>query len=88
MGHAFPGRSAGLSGSPQHPCKATLKKIYSRDANAWHISTEGGELESTWNEPSEAVWQWDRLRRAGTERAGIRQLTVAKGEVVAVDDQP
>ncbi|KAL8181342.1 UNVERIFIED_CONTAM: hypothetical protein K2H54_000119 [Gekko kuhli] len=36
------------------PCKATLKKIYSRDANAWHISTEGGELESTWNEPSEA----------------------------------
>ena len=31
------------------PCKATLKKIYSRDANAWHISTEGGELEDTWN---------------------------------------
>ena len=40
------------------PCKATLKKIYSRDANCLHISTEGGELENTWNAPSENVWVW------------------------------
>lgn len=37
---------------------ASATKIYSRDANAWHISTEGGELESPWNEPSKAVWTW------------------------------
>ncbi|MEV8877402.1 argininosuccinate synthase domain-containing protein, partial [Mesorhizobium ciceri] len=27
------------------PCTASLEKIYSRDANAWHVSTEGGVLE-------------------------------------------
>lgn len=29
---------------------ASATKIYSRDANAWHISHEGGELEDPWNE--------------------------------------
>jgi argininosuccinate synthase len=33
------------------PIKATLKKIYSRDGNLWHLSHEGGELENPWNEP-------------------------------------
>lgn len=35
---------------------ASATKIYSRDANLWHISHEGGELEDPWNEPSEQVW--------------------------------
>ena len=35
------------------PCTASLTKIYSRDANAWHISTEGGVLEDTWNAPDD-----------------------------------
>lgn len=35
---------------------ASATKIYSRDANAWHISHEGGELENPWNEPSKQVW--------------------------------
>ena len=70
------------------PCKATLKKIYSRDANAWHISTEGGELESTWNEPSEAVWQWTVSAEQAPNEPEYVKLTVAQGEVVAVDDQP
>lgn len=70
------------------PCKATLKKIYSRDANAWHISTEGGELESTWNEPSEAVWQWTVPAEQAPDQPEYVKLTVAQGEVVAVDDQP
>ena len=66
------------------PCKATLKKIYSRDANAWHISTEGGELESTWNEPSEAVWQWTVSAEQAPNEPEYVKLTVAQGEVVAV----
>ncbi|WP_200856671.1 argininosuccinate synthase domain-containing protein, partial [Klebsiella pneumoniae] len=40
------------------PCAASLTKIYSRDANAWHVSTEGGVLESTWNAPNEDCWVW------------------------------
>ena len=35
---------------------ASATKIYSRDANAWHISHEGGELEDPWCEPSKQVW--------------------------------
>ncbi|GLX83910.1 argininosuccinate synthase [Thalassotalea loyana] len=38
------------------PCSASLTKIYSRDANAWHISHEGGELEDPWCQPSKEVW--------------------------------
>ncbi|MFQ3205965.1 MAG: argininosuccinate synthase [Glaciecola sp.] len=35
---------------------SSATKIYSRDANAWHISHEGGELEDPWCEPSKQVW--------------------------------
>jgi argininosuccinate synthase len=35
---------------------ASATKIYSRDANAWHISHEGGELEDPWCEPTKPVW--------------------------------
>ncbi len=38
------------------PTTASATKIYSRDANAWHISHEGGELEDPWQEPSKEVW--------------------------------
>jgi len=35
---------------------ASATKIYSRDANAWHISHEGGELEDPWCEPTKGIW--------------------------------
>lgn len=38
------------------PCAASKTKIYSRDANLWHISHEGGELEDPWQAPSKQVW--------------------------------
>lgn len=38
------------------PVSQTLKKIYSRDRNLWHISHEGAELEDPWQEPNPAVW--------------------------------
>ncbi len=40
------------------PTTASATKIYSRDENAFHISTEGGVLESSWNAPVEEIWQW------------------------------
>ena len=69
------------------PCKASITKIYSRDANAWHISTEGGELESTWNEPSAAVWQWTVDPVDAPDAPEYVKLTIAEGEVVGVDDK-
>lgn len=38
------------------PVTATLKSIYSRDRNIWHISHEGGVLEDPWSEPEEAMY--------------------------------
>ena len=39
------------------PVSATTTKIYSRDRNLWHLSHEGGILESPWNEPTEDMYQ-------------------------------
>jgi len=38
------------------PVSATLKSIYSRDRNFWHMSHEGGYLEDPWHEPEEDVF--------------------------------
>lgn len=39
------------------PVAATEKSIYSRDANIWHLSHEGGILEDPWMEPERAMFQ-------------------------------
>ena len=39
------------------PVTATIKSIYSRDRNLWHLSHEGGLLEDPWNEPEEDMFQ-------------------------------
>lgn len=39
------------------PVSSSLKSIYSRDCNLWHLSHEGGDLENTWNEPQEEMFQ-------------------------------
>ena len=40
----------------QVPIQQSKEKIYSRDANLWHISHEGAELEDPANQPGPAVW--------------------------------
>ena len=69
------------------PTTATLKKIYSRDANAWHISTEGGELEDTWNRASENVWTWTVDPEKAPNEPEFVTIGVKKGEVVSVNGQ-
>ncbi|WP_407331611.1 argininosuccinate synthase [Enterovibrio sp. 27052020O] len=69
------------------PCTASLEKIYSRDANAWHISTEGGVLEDTWNQPNELCWVWTVDPEQAPDQSETVTLLVEKGEVVAVDGQ-
>ncbi|MBN1371099.1 MAG: argininosuccinate synthase, partial [Anaerolineaceae bacterium] len=39
------------------PVSSTIKSIYSRDANLWHISHEGGILEDPWAEPEEEMFK-------------------------------
>ncbi|KUJ00737.1 MULTISPECIES: argininosuccinate synthase [Vibrio] len=69
------------------PCAASLTKIYSRDANAWHISTEGGVLESTWNAPNDDCWAWTVDPKKAPDAAETVTLKIENGEVVAVDGQ-
>lgn len=69
------------------PCAASATKIYSRDANAWHISHEGGELEDPWCQPSEQVWTWTNAPEQAPEKAEFVKLKVKHGEVVAVNDE-
>ena len=40
------------------PVSATLRSIYSRDRNLWHLSHEGGPLERPAQEPEESLYQW------------------------------
>lgn len=69
------------------PCSASLTKIYSRDANAWHISTEGGELENTWNAPSEQAWCWTVSPEQAPDKAEQVTLHVEQGRVVALNGE-
>lgn len=67
------------------PCKANLKKIYSRDANVLHISTEGGELEDTWNAASENVWVWTTDPVKAPDVPATFELTVKAGVVTEIN---
>ncbi len=69
------------------PCKATLKKIYSRDANVLHISTEGGELEDTWNAASENVWVWTTDPEKAPNEPETFELTIKNGLVTEINGQ-
>lgn len=64
---------------------ATLEKIYSRDANAWHISTEGGVLEDTWSPANELCWAWTVDPELAPSTPETVALEVEKGEVVGID---
>lgn len=67
------------------PCSASATKIYSRDANAWHISHEGGELEDPWNEPSAQVWTLTNSPEQASDEPEYLSVTLEKGEITAVN---
>lgn len=69
------------------PCSASATKIYSRDANLWHISTEGGELEDPWCEPSEQVWTWTAAPEQAPDTPQYLQLSFQQGELSHIDGQ-
>jgi argininosuccinate synthase len=69
------------------PCAASATKIYSRDANAWHISHEGGELEDPWNQPSDQVWTWTNSPEQAPDKPQLVTLGVEKGEVISVNGE-
>lgn len=69
------------------PTTASLEKIYSRDENAWHISTEGGVLESPWNAPNKDCWVWTVDPQDAPDQAEQVTVIIKQGKVVAVNGE-
>ncbi|MCV2884387.1 argininosuccinate synthase [Aestuariibacter sp. AA17] len=69
------------------PTTASATKIYSRDANAWHISHEGGELEDPWCEPTEAVWTMTVSPEQAPDKPEYVTLSFQAGELKQVNNE-
>lgn len=65
---------------------ATLEKIYSKDENVWHISTEGGLLENTWNQSNKDCWSWTIDPENAPEIAEYVCLELENGCVISVNN--
>ncbi len=60
---------------------------YSMDANLLHISYEGRVLENPWTEPEETMWRWTVSPENAPDQATYIELTYAKGDIVAINDE-
>jgi len=67
------------------PVATTKKTIYSRDRNLWHISHEGGELESTWNEPLDRMLVMSVPIEKAPNRPAYVQIGFEKGTPVSLN---
>jgi argininosuccinate synthase len=67
--------------------KATLKSIYSRDGNLWHLSHEGGPLEDPWLEPDEAMYQLSVSPEKAPEQPEYVEIEFDSGTPVAVNGE-
>lgn len=67
------------------PVEVSKKSIYSRDRNLWHISHEGGELESTWQEPQDRMLVLSVPIEKAPNRAEYVELDFESGIPVGVN---
>ena len=66
---------------------ASRTKIYSRDRNLWHISHEGGALESPGNAPPDDVWMLTQDPRKAPDQPKELTVSFEQGAPVAVDGE-
>jgi argininosuccinate synthase len=69
------------------PVTATIKSIYSRDSNLWHLSHEGGLLEDPWNEPEEAMFQISTSPENAPEQGEYVEIEFESGNPIAVNGE-
>jgi argininosuccinate synthase len=69
------------------PVTATVKSIYSRDSNLWHLSHEGGLLEDPWNEPEEAMYQMSTSPENAPEEPEYVTLEFETGNPISVNGE-
>jgi argininosuccinate synthase len=61
------------------------KSIYSRDANIWHLSHEGGLLEDPWIEPEEAMYQRSVSPENAPDGAEFVEIEFKSGMPIGLD---
>jgi len=69
------------------PVSATLRSIYSRDRNLWHLSHEGGPLERPAQEPEEGMYQWTVSPQQAPDEAEEITVGFEKGVPVSLNGQ-
>ena len=64
---------------------ASREKIHSRDRNIWHLSHEGGELESPLNPPLDSTWQMTVSPQDAPDENEIVTIGFEAGTPIAVN---
>lgn len=67
--------------------EASRAKIHSRDKNLWHVSHEGGELESTDRTPLSTTWTMTRSPQEAPDREELVEIGFEHGFPVEVNGQ-
>ncbi|MDE3180010.1 MAG: argininosuccinate synthase [Acidobacteriota bacterium] len=67
------------------PVPVTKKDLYSRDQNIWHLSHEGGPLETKLGEPPEDAWKLTRNPHNSPARETAVRIGFEHGIPVSVD---
>lgn len=69
------------------PISQSLKKIYSRDRNLWHISHEGGTLEDPSKPAPDDVWVMTKSPEEAPNKPAFVEVGFEKGNPVSLDGQ-
>ncbi len=67
------------------PVSATKKDLYSRDQNLWHLSHEGGPLETQLGEPPEDAWKLTSSPQKAPDKEGTVVIGFEAGVPVSVN---
>ncbi|MFK8000465.1 MAG: argininosuccinate synthase [Polyangiales bacterium] len=67
------------------PIEATAEKPYSMDANAFHISYEGGILEDPWAEAPADIYRWTKDPADAPDAPQYVEVSYKNGDPIAVD---
>jgi argininosuccinate synthase len=70
------------------PIEQTKANIYSRDRNLWHLSHEGGRLESPVNAPEESMWQWVASPEQAPDQGAEVEIGFEAGIPVSINGEP
>jgi len=70
------------------PVPVTEKELYSRDQNIWHLSHEGGPLETKLGEPPEDAWKLSKSPQDAPNRETEVAIGFEAGVPVSVDGKP